>query len=342
MNKEIFLQQLLPLNDTEQKLKQYHASHPGKRLMTDRELRPFMKKYITQDIPVETTIPADALIPQGHHVMAVRHLRYLPGCFHSHNFFEINCVLAGACTYQTPDKNIQISRGDVVIFPPGQSHSIEVYSDGCILINILIRSNTFDLYFFSIYNHYDFLAEFWTQALYGEHETPYLLFRCGAETQVGDCVLDLYREALSKNQYQGQMMDALLHVFMILLLRHHEQDLIIANPENLEDDRNLIKIMNYIEENYRTLTLEKLAEQFHYSERQMMRILKEYTGSKFGDLIRDIKLKKAAAFLEKSSLSIQAIVETAGYSDISHFYRVFKKRYGCTPIEYRASHQNLQ
>lgn len=331
------LQQLFQLNDIELSLKQYSINHPDKRMMNNEELRAFIQEYIARDKTAEEIITEDSLIPAGYNVMALKHLRYLPGCFHSHDFFEINCVLSGSCTYQTPDKTIQIQAGDVVVFPPHNVHSIDVCSDDCILVNILIRSSTFDLYFFSIFEHYDLLLEFWTQALYGKRETAYLLFHCGGDANIQNCVLDIYREAIREHKYRGQMLDALFHVFMITLLQYHEQDLIIANPEKQEDDRNLIRIISYIEKMHKTLTLAELANKFHYSERQMMRILKEYTGLAFGDLIRDVKLKKAVALLEKSNVSIQSIVDAVGYSDLSHFYRVFKKAYGCTPAEYRAN-----
>lgn len=333
------IQQLLPLTAAEEKLKQYFMKHPDKRLVSNDQLQTVIQKFVRPDIQAREIITEDSLIPPGYNVMALKHLRYLPGSFHRHDFFEINCVLTGACTYQTADKTMEIQAGDIVVFPPNKLHSIAVYSDDCIVINILIRSGTFDLYFFSIFDHYDFLLEFWTQALYGSRETPYLLFHVKDEERIESCILDIYQEAVRERQYQGQMLDAWVHVFLILLLQAQGQSVIVANPEKRNDDRNIIRIINHIEKTYRTLTLEELAGEFHYSQRQMMRILKEYTGLGFGDLIRDIKLKKAAAFLEKSSLSIQSIVETVGYSDVSHFYRVFKKKYGCTPVEYRASHQ---
>lgn len=332
---------LLQFSTEELLCKRYYEQYPETRLMKKEEFGQFLRETIKKNENnkngTTTVLTADSLIPDGYNVMALKHLRYLPGCFHSHDFFEINCVLSGSCTYQTADKTMRIQAGDIVVFPPHNDHSIDVCSDDCILINILIRSNTFDLYFFSIFEHYDLLLEFWTQALYGKREIAYLLFHCGDDTNIRNCVLNVYRESTRKHKYQGQMLDALIHVFMITLLQYHEQDVIVANPESQEDDQNFIRVINYIARSYKTLTLTDLANQFHYSERQMMRILKEYTGLGFGDLIRDVRLKKAVALLEKSSVSIQSIVEAVGYSDLSHFYRVFKKEYGCTPVEYRAN-----
>ena len=289
--------------------------------------------------PVETILTENSVIPEGCNVMVLKHLRYLPGCFHSHEFFEINCVLSGACAYQTAGKSVTLHTGDVVLFPPKISHLIEVYSDECILINILVRSNTFDPYFFSFFNHDDFMIDFWRNSLYGNSPSAYLLFHCENNGKIRKCVLDMYKEAEEDDKYKSQMLDALLHVFMITLLRHYDHDMIVANPKCKKDDQNIVHIISFIENNYMALTLETLADRFHYSQRQMIRLLKEYTGLGFKDLVQDIKVKKAIAFLKADHIPMSSIAETAGFYDTSHFYRVFKKRTGLTPVEYRAKYQ---
>lgn len=59
-------------------------------------------------------------------------------------------------------------------------------------------------------------------------------------------MLDIFQKADKPHKYQGQMLDALLHVFLITLLQKHEQNLVIANPVCEKDDSNILPIMNYI------------------------------------------------------------------------------------------------
>lgn len=335
--KHILLQQMLPLSEAECGLRQYLIDHPDKQFMVYEELRALIRQYIGYDIQSERPLSEDSLIPDGFNVWTLKHLRYLPGCLHSHDFFEINCVLSGECSYQTLDRYVPIRAGDVVIFPPHKTHSIYAGSDDCILINVLIRSSTFDQYFFSIFDQFDVLTDFWMRALHGTQECGYLLCHCGEDEEISNCVLGMYQVSRTDQKYQSQMLDALLHLFLITLLQWHEQDMILSNPERRQDDGKLLRVLHYMSQEYQTLTLEKLAETFHYSERQMSRVLKEYTGLNFGQLIRDFRLKKAISLVENSTLSMEAIAEAVGYTDASHFYRAFKKQYHCTPIEYRTS-----
>lgn len=89
------------------------------------------------------------------------------------------------------------------------------------------------------------------------------------------------------------------------------------------------------------ISLKQLSIKFNYSERQMARILKEYTGKTFINIIQDIKLQNACALLKNPDISINKIIDSVGYSNSTHFYKIFKKSYGVTPIDYRNSNINF-
>lgn len=105
-------------------------------------------------------------------------------------------------------------------------------------------------------------------------------------------------------------------------------------------DRNIIYILNHIFSNYNEITLKDLSLKYSYSERQMSRILKEYTGKTFINIIQDIKLQKACELLKNPNISINKVIETIGYSNTTHFYKIFKKHYNMTPIDYRNINKN--
>lgn len=47
--------------------------------------------------------------------------------------------------------------------------------------------------------------------------------------------------------------------------------------------------------------------------------------------------EKACELLRKTDMEINLIVDSVGYSDITYFYKVFRKMNGCTPLVYRQS-----
>lgn len=145
-------------------------------------------------------------------------------------------------------------------------------------------------------------------------------------------------ETRQQKRYYGTLLNAMLTTFFIQLLRKYEKNVLFPNPRNKKQEENLIFILKYIENNYKTLTLKELSVFFGYSERQMIRILKTYTGENFASLIRSVKLSKACELLRQPDIRLSDIINEVGYSNASHFYDSFRKKYGMTPSKYRQQH----
>lgn len=100
-------------------------------------------------------------------------------------------------------------------------------------------------------------------------------------------------------------------------------------------DERLNEIMNYIQSNYLSVTLESLSEEFHLSKQYLSKYIKEKSGNTFGDIVKLIRMKKAKALLKNESMQIEVISEKVGYLNVEHFNRQFKKQFGMTPGQYR-------
>ncbi|MFR1299399.1 MAG: helix-turn-helix domain-containing protein [Blautia massiliensis (ex Durand et al. 2017)] len=55
-------------------------------------------------------------------------------------------------------------------------------------------------------------------------------------------------------------------------------------------------------------------------------MLKNYTGQTFSSLIQNIRLSRAAKMLKQPDRSVTAVMEEIGYSNITHFYKIFEKK----------------
>ena len=86
---------------------------------------------------------------------------------------------------------------------------------------------------------------------------------------------------------------------------------------------------------YRTLTLQALAERLQFSPRQTQRLLKNYYGSTFRQKKQEAQLSAAVAMLQDSRRHIAEISEALDFSSPEHFSNAFKKAYGMSPSRYR-------
>jgi len=64
---------------------------------------------------------------------------------------------------------------------------------------------------------------------------------------------------------------------------------------------------------------------------------KYFDNLSFGDYIRKQRIEKAIDYLNNSAYSLTKIAYLTGFSDQSHFTRIFKKHTGKSPSAYRKS-----
>lgn len=112
----------------------------------------------------------------------------------------------------------------------------------------------------------------------------------------------------------------------------------LEKEEGNRDDR-LLAMINYIQSNYRTVTLESLAEEFHLSTPYVSKYIKDKSGKTFGEHVTQIRLKKAKTLLRNGNMTIENISYSIGYPNAEHFSRVFKKAFQMTPVQYRSLNQ---
>lgn len=85
------------------------------------------------------------------------------------------------------------------------------------------------------------------------------------------------------------------------------------------------------------LSLEFVADKLHVSRRLVQQMLKDNATS-FTDFLTQERLQLAADKLAPGSdLLVSQVAYASGFSDVSHFNHVFKRRYGMSPTEYRRS-----
>ena len=103
-----------------------------------------------------------------------------------------------------------------------------------------------------------------------------------------------------------------------------------------EDSHRILKVKNYINSHYMDeLKLKTLAQLACMSETAFSRFFKLHTGRTVSDYIIDIRLGYASRMLVDTNKSIADICYLCGYNNLSNFNRVFKRKKGCAPTEFR-------
>ncbi len=114
------------------------------------------------------------------------------------------------------------------------------------------------------------------------------------------------------------------------LLGHQEKTI------ESQDQRLLKKAIQVVEDNISdpSFSVEKMAREMGMSRANMHRKVKAITGFAPSELIRTIRLRKAASMILNQVDSVSQISIAVGFEDHSYFSKSFKKQFGVPPSEY--------
>ncbi len=96
------------------------------------------------------------------------------------------------------------------------------------------------------------------------------------------------------------------------------------------------KARTYLETEYmREISIADLAKQLHLDRSYFSKLFKKATGKSPQRYLTDLRLEKAAELLFEYGKTPGEAASASGYPDVFSFSRMFKRRYGICPSEYR-------
>jgi len=109
-----------------------------------------------------------------------------------------------------------------------------------------------------------------------------------------------------------------------------------AKSQNTIESRRVQKIHDYLSTHFsEEIRLSQLAESVNMTEASFSRFFKKRTGKSVTDYLLDIRIGNAIRLLVDSSQTIGEICFNSGFNNLSNFNRLFRKRKGCSPKEFR-------
>jgi len=237
---------------------------------------------------------------------------------HWHRSIEIFALFEGELEFYVDEARYSLRPGEFMLVNSNEIHSIFSPKRNQTVV-LQIPLTTFEKYYtdekFIYFSHSSRLQDEEVMHLLRDMYHTYHEKPCGYELKV-----------------QGQF----YMLLYILVTKYRETDVnekVIQNSRKLD---RLSQITAYMEENYREdISLESLAEIFGYSATYLSRMFRKYAKTNYKACLDDIRLEHAVKDLADTRLPIGEVVLRNGFPNSRAFVKVFKKRYGMLPKEYR-------
>jgi AraC-like DNA-binding protein len=162
-----------------------------------------------------------------------------------------------------------------------------------------------------------------------------------------ETILSVKPRLLQLSQKNG--FDSVLELISILHYLSISQDMRMLASSSFVQDQILTKsrridiAFQYMRTNYdKDVSLGDLAREVNMTEASFSRFIKKRTGLTFVDSLNNIRLGHATRLLIDTTLNIAEISFKCGFNNLSYFNRIFKKKYQCTPKEFRDNYRGTR
>lgn len=110
-----------------------------------------------------------------------------------------------------------------------------------------------------------------------------------------------------------------------------------ASKLKISETDIVVKAKRYIMDHYEDadLSLSRVAEHVDLNEKYFTNRFTKEAGENFSSYLTELRLQKAKKLLKTTSFKVYEIAEMVGYHNVEHFNRMFKKRIGVSPTQYR-------
>ena len=285
-------------------------------------------------------------LPQGESVLALMGERWVgvyghkdrPNELHFHNLFEFGFCRHGSGTLLLGEKKKDYHDKMLSMIPANYPH------------NTVSNETSYWEYLF--FDPSQLIHELFPSSPKVQTEKLSYINQRADLLPVEDCPVlaeladRIFEEIRTKRPYYREVVDCLMHAFVLELLRIQEGKESESQWEVNPDSALLTQItpaLRYIDENYREpIRAAHLARECGLSEVHFRRVFEDYMNMAPMDYVNLVRIQKACDLMSREDGSMDVIAMECGFASVSTFTRNFKKILKTTPYQWKLSKENYR
>lgn len=242
---------------------------------------------------------------------------------------ELVFCRGGSGRLQTDGENPSVQPGSLLFNPRGR---LQTEAPGTLtIVQILFAEELFSP---SIHTDREALYVLGIVKLHAKKQNHIALSRIGRERMntLMDAMLWEYQ-----NRYRGYSWALRLKLIelLITLMRDTQFNIAIKGLKPWSSSRIQDAIL-YLNTDYMNpISVQDVLESCGLSRSHFHALFKQETGQTFVDYLSGLRCSRAAELLVTTDRTVLEIASDCGFNNLSHFYHLFRRRYGTSPARYR-------
>lgn len=257
-----------------------------------------------------------------------KHSRFADFPEHSHDFLELNYMLSGSVKQIINGNEEILQTGDILLMSKNAVHFVSAPGASDLLINLMFPVENIDFESLeSIMHKNNYVFNFLLENMTNKKDSAYIIFRSSKHAvikQLLDQIIDKY---YSNSHFANEIIRLNISILFMELIENVPFE-VHKNTSKQMENNFIFEILRMIHEEFRTITLSKLAKEFNYNENYLSNLIKNKTGKSFKEIQSKERLERAKLLIENTDLTIEEIIYEVGWLNKSHFYRKYKEFYG--------------
>lgn len=260
---------------------------------------------------------------------------------HAHDYFQICYVQKGSCVHVVEHQKAILVKGDLFSIPPHYEHDFELFADRDIeLVHIdfmpyLLDSSLLGLSDMDSFVKFAFIHPF---VHLNDSLLPKLNLSFQGQQTIEGLISEMNAEFSAREEGFALLIKSLIQKLLVVAGREYAAFMAHRDDKRhvQANRRHFDKALAYIDMNYRQdIKLSEAAAEATMAVNYFSTMFKLLTGRSFVEYVTELRLQEALRLLIETNGSMEEIADRAGFNHMTHFYRVFKKKTGLTPSQYR-------
>ena len=247
---------------------------------------------------------------------------------HWHDYYEIELITGGSGTHILNGESYALGRGCAYLLCPKDFHTvIESENDPLELYNINFNEQILPPDVLQRLTN----AERGIAVSFDEDGTRRLSLLCE----------EMLAEEQSERAHSRALISALFAQLLIELVRKGMAG--ETDPQKKLQQPQVGRVVAHLKAHFREpITLADCARMVYLTPNYLGEIFYRETGVRFQDYLRRLRFAYAGDLLRMTDVTVDAISYHAGFPSASYFASLFRREYGMTPTQYRASLKKTQ